>query len=592
MRFSRIAIALGVLGLLLSLTASALPASARSDTVPSFSESPGCGAFNGLRGPQMGPGPYDDNYPYSALPSTEELHGPWADYFGRTIGQVNSDLTVVHLPGQAKDLYIHERVLPAFNQVLANLAVEAANGNVYEIRSDTWSSNPATIPPGRHLSFHGAGAAIDVNSTTNPYRGDNVLVTDMPTWFVDAWRDAGWCWGGDWITIKDPMHFSWMGPINTPGYGPDPAPYPAGTSASTFDTSLGVPNAFAVNIPSDAHFAIDIDRDGAPDIVRFQQSYQTGDFRLEAAQGWRRFETCTASQWQSAPAVQTDALVMGDFTSNGRPELWILDESGATLTAAVYSVISAVGGGTTLSGTPQLIQTVSTSVPVAAGARYAIADHDRDTNADLYVITPGATTRLEVWQGPAFTSKLIDVTIAIGTDPGWRFSIGDHDLDVVPDLYALSPAGPATLYIAHGGSGFAGTPTSIATSITPNLDEVLSVEDYDGDGRDDIYLVGSDGSLRVVLGGVRSGGADLDGWFVKVDLSWGWGAGCIQASNLRVVTDPPVASQILIDGNPVDTWGLTWLKLPPGSYAVSFSDLEGFSTPAAQTITITEETTT
>ena len=364
MRFSRIAGALGVLGLLLSLTASALPASARSDTVPSFSESPGCGAFNGLRGPQMAPGPYDDSYPYDALPSTAELHGPWADYFGRTIGEVNSDLVVVHLPGQAKDLYIHERVLPAFNQVLSNLAVEAANGNTYTIRTDTWSYNPATIPPGRHLSFHGAGAAIDVNSTTNPYRGDNVLVTDMPTWFVDAWRDAGWCWGGDWISIKDPMHFAWMGPIHTPGYGPDPAPYPSDTSASTFDSNLGVPNAFAVNIPSDAHFAIDIDRDGAPDVVRFQQSYKTGAFRLEAAQSWRRFETCTASLWQSAPAVQTDTVVMGDFTSDGRPELWILDESGATVTAAVYRVISPVGGGTTFTGTPQPIQTVSTSMPV------------------------------------------------------------------------------------------------------------------------------------------------------------------------------------------------------------------------------------
>jgi hypothetical protein len=231
----------------------------------------------------MGPGPYEAGWPYDALPGATELHGPWADYFGRTISEVSSDLVVVHLPGLAKDLYIHERVLPAFNQVLANLAVAAANGDTYEIRSDTWSYNPATIPPGRHLSFHGIGAAIDVNSTTNPYRGDNVLVTDMPTWFVDAWRDAGWCWGGDWISIKDPMHFAWMGPTHTPGLGPDPAPYPADTTASAFASSVGVPNALAVTIPPDAHFGIDVDRDGAPDVVRFQQSSKSGAFRIEAA---------------------------------------------------------------------------------------------------------------------------------------------------------------------------------------------------------------------------------------------------------------------------------------------------------------------
>ena len=39
----------------------------------------------------------------------------------------------------------------------------------------------------------------------------------MPGWYVDVWRDAGFCWGGDWAFSKDPMHFSWMGP----GSGPE-----------------------------------------------------------------------------------------------------------------------------------------------------------------------------------------------------------------------------------------------------------------------------------------------------------------------------------------------------------------------------------
>jgi hypothetical protein len=61
---------------------------------------------------------------------------------------------------------------------------------------------------------------------------------------------------------------------------------------------------------------------------------------------------------------------------------------------------------------------------------------------------------------------------------------------------------------------------------------------------------------------------------------------------LRVVTDPAVASQILVDSIFRDSWGLTWLKLPPGTYEVSFSDMEGFSTPATQSITVTEGATT
>ncbi|MEE9297663.1 MAG: M15 family metallopeptidase [Acidimicrobiia bacterium] len=592
MRALRGPLALLVAGVLFSVGTVVVPAAARSDTVPSFSESPGCGAVNGVRGPHMGPGPYDPAFPYDVLPDGTELHGPWADYYGRTIGEVGSDLVPVNLPGLAKTLYIHQRVLPAFQQVLDNLAIEAANGNVYDIRDDTWSYNPATIPPGRHLSFHGVGAAIDVNSTTNPYRGDNVLITDMPTWFVDAWRDAGWCWGGDWISIKDPMHFAWMGPIHTPGYGPDPAPYPADTAASSFDTSVALPNALNVTIPTQAHIATDIDRDGSPDVVRFQQSFSTGEFIIEAAIAKNRFEMCTASNWAPAPAGQVDSVLMVDYTRNGRPEVWLLDESGPTVVARIYNITSTVGGGTTITGTPQLVDTVTTAVPAGAGAHYLLADHDRDTDVDLYAVTPGAATRLEVWEGPTFTTKLVDVTIGLATDTDWRFSLGDHDLDVVPDLYALSPAAPATLQVVHGAAGFSGAPTGTATAITPAGDEILAVEDYDGDGRDDVYLVGSDGDLRVILGGDRAAGADLDNWFVERDLTWGYGSGCRRPALLRVETSPAVASQILVDGVPFDTWGLTWVKLPPGTYEVSFSDVEGFTTPAAQTVAVGEGATT
>ena len=55
---------------------------------------------------------------------------------------------------------------------------------------------------------------------------------------------------------------------------------------------------------------------------------------------------------------------------------------------------------------------------------------------------------------------------------------------------------------------------------------------------------------------------------------------------LRVTTSPALPSQILVNGVPRDTWGLTWLKLPPGDYEVSFTDMPGFTTPAPQTVTV------
>ena len=61
---------------------------------------------------------------------------------------------------------------------------------------------------------------------------------------------------------------------------------------------------------------------------------------------------------------------------------------------------------------------------------------------------------------------------------------------------------------------------------------------------------------------------------------------------LRVTTSPALPSQISIDGEIADSWGLTWLELAPGSYTVSFSHVEGFSPPAAQTVTVTAGQTT
>jgi hypothetical protein len=61
---------------------------------------------------------------------------------------------------------------------------------------------------------------------------------------------------------------------------------------------------------------------------------------------------------------------------------------------------------------------------------------------------------------------------------------------------------------------------------------------------------------------------------------------------LRVATSPAVVSQISVDGNIADSWGLNWLKVPPGSHAVCFSAVPGYATPACQTVSVSSNTTT
>ena len=61
---------------------------------------------------------------------------------------------------------------------------------------------------------------------------------------------------------------------------------------------------------------------------------------------------------------------------------------------------------------------------------------------------------------------------------------------------------------------------------------------------------------------------------------------------LHVTTSPGVPSQVQVNGVPMDDWALNWVKLPPGLYTVSFSELQGFTTPAPQTVTVTAGQTT
>ena len=68
--------------------------------------------------------------------------------------------------------------------------------------------------------------------------------------------------------------------------------------------------------------------------------------------------------------------------------------------------------------------------------------------------------------------------------------------------------------------------------------------------------------------------------------------GAADVGFLRVESSPPVASQILVDGVARDTWGLTWLELPPGMYTVEFTHVEGWTEPAPSTVEVTAGVTT
>ncbi|MDH3731094.1 MAG: M15 family metallopeptidase, partial [Acidimicrobiia bacterium] len=227
---SLVALSLVVLG-----TPSVMALSSTSgDVGPNFNESRGCG--------EAGP-----NSPYvgrtGVLPSSTRVYGPKADFFGRSRSQLlasmlNTGGTQWLLPPEDRQPRLHQRLLPALNQARQNLIDGAvANGGAYPVHDlSDWVFR--TVGGREYLSNHAMGSALDINPAQNPYRTDNTLITNMPEWFRDAWRAAGFCWGGDWVEVKDTMHYSWMGPLATDGYGPRVGPY----APLTVQANFGAPH--------------------------------------------------------------------------------------------------------------------------------------------------------------------------------------------------------------------------------------------------------------------------------------------------------------------------------------------------------------
>jgi hypothetical protein len=470
--------------------------STSGDAGPNFSESRGCGV-QGVRSPHVGA--------TGLLDSSTRIYGPKADFFGRDKEQLAASMITWTIPmSDGKTALLHGRLQPALAQVAANLAAAAAAGNDYGI-SDLSDWVFRTVWGRYYLSNHALGDALDINPPTNPYRADNVLITDMPGWFRDAWRAAGFCWGGDWVNIKDTMHYSWVGPLATSAYGPRLAPYPPLTVAAAFGPAAATfPSAYGAT--TDPLAMADRSGDGADDLYRVRSA--PGGLVVEAAGARSNFSVIGYRVYTGLGASPADTT-LADFDGDGRPDLVVFDRSGATFTA--YSDVSgfaeAVAAG-----------------PIPAGpAELAFGHSDGDWLLDLFAVTPGPTTTVAVYTSATGYTAGPSAALSIGDTTGWSFAVGDYDVDGNDDIYAVEPStGVLTVATAVGSTFLAEAPR--ATHLGVGGGQLL-IGDYDGDGRDDLY-VAAEGQLSIHLGGVPLD--PITRWFLPQGAApWDAGPECL-----------------------------------------------------------------
>ena len=465
----RLAVLLGVMTAASVLTmAPAAAVGGEGDAWPSFTESSGCGAQR-LRPPHA------DSTGW--LSRETILRGPTADMFGRTVQQIFDELVRWEVPGSPEVLTMHRHTIPALEQVAIAIEERLDAGDRYRVSPDTTYGTAARTIAGQiRMSRHTFGIAMDLNAPQNPHRHDNVLITDMPEWWTQAFLDAGFCWGGLWIGSKDTMHFAWQGPAFTEG-SELPLPY----APLTDPAALGTPDASVRVQPLPLPFTFatvlaDGDGNSATDVIRLARSGP--DVVVDVSVASRHHNACSARRsiapGLAATAEQAVASGMGDWDGRGGQDLWVVTDDNGTLRLTVRW---AFGGFTAETAATTRVTTPS------SGAWVTTADVDADGALDL-VIADGPS--IAAWAIDPYSGATRNLWVRANPfADADHLMLGDDDLDNLPDLWAIEDG---TVSVTHAANGWKTVDRRERPVSLPSRIDDAVVADYDGDGRRDLIV--------------------------------------------------------------------------------------------------------
>ncbi len=230
---------------------------------------------------------------------------------------------------------------------------------------------------------------------------------------------------------------------------------------------------------------LDFDGDGRPDL------FVTGGDgnRLYRNRGDGTFEDATARAGVAGQEGEAVGPLAFDYDNDGRTDLYVtyLDRPNLLYRNRGDGTFEEVGAKAGVA-----LKDSSTSA--------AALDYDRDGNPDLYVLVYGHPDR-----GPNIAADnappnhlfrnngdgtFTDVTRPTGTgDTGWGLAVESADLDGDgwPDLYVANDFGNHA-YLHNRGDGTFENLSRQAQILDPGFGMGVAIDDYDGDGRLDLYV--------------------------------------------------------------------------------------------------------
>lgn len=134
------------------------------------------------------------------------------EHYGSTADEVSAQLVNIDFLGNAVE--VHKKAKHAFECLVKDLKTCGESYDIRYVGTYNWRMNK---PYNTERSKHSFGIAIDINPDTNlhcPFdeecNDQEILITDLPDCWVEAFKRYGFEWGGEWDN-PDAMHFVWYG---------------------------------------------------------------------------------------------------------------------------------------------------------------------------------------------------------------------------------------------------------------------------------------------------------------------------------------------------------------------------------------------
>lgn len=461
------------------------------------------------------------------------------------------------------------------------------DSGAFETRTWTgaaWSASTLTLP----VTDEAAGTSVDVSGSA--------AAVGVP---------QGWTPGGlaGYVTVSHLDAGSWVSPVQI--QRPNSAPADRFGAAVALDGSrlaVGAPGAVAVDI--------------------FERSGATTT--------WNHVQTVTApnlfasDEFGAAVALDGNRLVVGapgdDTDGNNSGSVFVFQRSAGVWGPAVRaSVIDparpgdalgrsvAISGNVIAAGAPG-DDTVGSNAGAMARITSDGAGGWHTANAGEFLAPAGSAAGDAVGTSVAASASYL-VAGAPGADPqgsssgeAWVYTksgnlLGalSHPAGTANDLFGQSVAADG-VHVAVGSPGDDDLGSGSGSVLRfsdgggsfPLLQKHLATDGGEGDG------FGRSVALDSTEGWLVAGSPGWDG--ATPGLGAGYALGYspvpVTTGELRVTTDPPVASTVVVDGVDRDQWGLTWLDLAEGPRTVCFTDVPGYVTPPCEDVEITPGQTT